>query len=136
MIIILSFLYFIKSVFFMLWCWFSSLNSLQKAPSKGAVPAYFFFDYANLSQITSKKVHFLHHCIKLVQIKCRKFAGTKMHKCLVELDLFKYKTRTKVVHKNVSHGCNKSRKSKMMKITDPLHNKQVILCDLKSHTSF
>ena len=41
------------------------------------------------------------------------------------------KTRTKVVHKNVSHGCNKILNSKRTKISLPLHDIQLILCDLK-----
>ena len=28
-------------------------------------------------------LHYLHHCRELVQLRCHKGAGTKMHKCLV-----------------------------------------------------
>ena len=40
----------------------------------------------NLMQISlssTKKVHDLHHCRKLMQIRCKKVAGTKMLKCLI-----------------------------------------------------
>ena len=44
------------------------------------------------------------------------------------------KTRTKVVHKKVSQGCNKIRKSKGIRITQPLYDIQVNLFDLESRT--
>ena len=41
------------------------------------------------------------------------------------------KTRTKVVHNNVSQGCQKIRKSENKKAKQPLHSIKVALCDLK-----
>ena len=46
------------------------------------------------------------------------------------------KTRTKVAHKNVSQRYDKIKKSKSLKITQSLRNKQVILCDLQSRATF
>ena len=46
------------------------------------------------------------------------------------------KTRTKVVHKNVSKSCDKIRNSKSKKTMQPLNNTKVVLCDLKSRTLF
>ena len=43
-------------------------------------------------------------------------------------------TSTKVVHKNVSQGCNKMKKSKSKKSPQPLH--KMTLCNPKGHTSF
>ena len=38
---------------------------------------------SNLMQICPKQHHNLHHFRKLMQIRCQKGAGTKIHKCLV-----------------------------------------------------
>ena len=32
-----------------------------------------------------QKVYDMHHCSKEMQIRCKKSAGTKMHKCLVTI---------------------------------------------------
>ena len=73
----------------------------QIAPLEGAVRAYFFTIILNLNQIkykfvpnSTQKVHFLHHCKKLVLFRYRKSAGTKMHKCLAGMFLFQITCQT------------------------------------------
>ena len=43
---------------------------------------------ANLTQKAPKKVHNLHHCIKMMQIRRQKGASTKMQKCLVWMQIY------------------------------------------------
>ena len=41
-----------------------------------------------------------------------------------------YKTKAKIVHKNVSQSCHKIRKSESYKVTHHLHSIKVVQCDI------